>query len=360
MSSLDISGRKVGSEEDAVFFIAEIGQNHQGDLNIAQKMIAEAKRVGCDCVKFQKSDLTFKFTKFALERPYKSENSWGSSYGEHKTFLEFSIEQYKFLQSYAHSIGILFTASAMDIKSLEVLESLDVPFIKIGSGDANNFPLLKKAANLEVPLIISTGMQSLDTIKEIVKIMTDAKKRNYALMHCVSSYPTKPEDCNLRTITLLQDMFPSVSIGYSGHEVGINITSAAINLGARIVERHFTLDKNQKGSDHKCSLIPDEFGKLISRTRNGYKVELLDDEKSALKVVLKKEILNCELNCRMKLGKSLVYKRNIEKGSKIDEDDIIVKVTEPFGISAEYIYDVIGKILQKDAFEDCNVGYEDF
>lgn len=360
MTTIDIVGRKIGSPEEDVFFIAEIGQNHQGDLKVAKTMISEAKRIGCDCVKFQKSDLAAKFTRSALQRAYNSENSWGETYGEHKEFLEFSIDEYKELQRYSDSMGILFTASAMDEKSLDVLESLKVPFIKIGSGDANNFPLLRKASQLGTPVIISTGMQTSTTVKEIVRIMEAADKHNFALMHCVSSYPTVPENCRLKTISLLQKWFPKVHIGYSGHEIGIDISSAAVNLGARIIERHFTLNKSQKGSDHKCSLLPDEFEELIRRTRlgdQGVGQEVLQ----ALKVdVGEKVILECEMDCRLKLGKSLVYGKSFLKGSVIQEDDIGVKVSEPFGITAENIYEIVGKVLIRDVEQDCNVDLADF
>lgn len=359
MNNIDIACRKIGSPEEDVFFIAEIGQNHQGDMEVAKKMIKEAKRIGCDCVKFQKSDLQAKFTRSALERPYISENSWGKTYGDHKAFLEFSIEEYEELQSYAGSAGILFTASAMDENSLDVLTSLRVPFIKIGSGDANNFPLLKKAAKLETPLIISTGMQTMNTVREIVRVMDAANKRNFALMHCVSSYPTATEDCRLKTINLLQKWFPKVHIGYSGHEIGIEISSAAVNLGARIIERHFTLDKNQKGSDHKCSLLPEEFEELIRRTRLRYQ-PVSDEVIDALKEEADKVILKCEMSCRLKLGKSLVYGKTLLRGNRIKEDDIKVKVSEPFGIPGECIYDIVGKVLSRNVEQDCNVDLADF
>lgn len=168
-------------------------------------------------------------------RPYDSINSWGPTYGQHKAYLEFSIQQYKLLQAYAKDINILFTASAMDIVSLQELYTLDLPFIKIGSGDANNFPLLKYAASIsEIPLIISTGMQTEKTIRKIVCIMKNYNKTNYCLMHCVSSYPTLAENTNLRLMKLLSTWFPDICIGYSGHEEGIAISVAAVLLGAKV------------------------------------------------------------------------------------------------------------------------------
>lgn len=190
---------------------------------------------GVDCVKFQKSSLADKFTGDALGRPYTSANSWGNTYGAHKSHLEFSIDQFRTLQSYAKKIGILFSASAMDLRSLTQLYTLDLPFIKIGSGDANNFQLLQYAAARTTPLVISTGMQNESTIRKIVEIMQNNGKQNYCLMHCVSSYPTEVGDTRIRMVEVFAKMFPNVCIGYSGHEQSTAaITGAAVILGAKV------------------------------------------------------------------------------------------------------------------------------
>lgn len=217
------------------FVIAEIGQNHQGDLNTAKEMISTAKSIGADCVKFQKSCLSEKFTANALNRPYNSENSWGRTYGEHKSHLEFTVEQYRILQEYATQLDIIFTASAMDIQSLHELQNdLNVPVIKIGSGDANNIPLLTKAALHPTPLVISTGMQTEGMVDRIVEIMRSSGKTNYCLMHCVSSYPTEANDVGLGMLDFYLKKFPGICVGYSGHEQGIAISIAAVLLGAKV------------------------------------------------------------------------------------------------------------------------------
>lgn len=217
------------------FIIAEIGQNHQGDISIAKKMIATAKSIGADCVKFQKSCLPEKFTTAALNRSYDSEHSWGRTYGEHKKHLEFTIEQFKVLQEYASELDIMFTASAMDIQSLRELQKLNLPVIKIGSGDANNIPLLIEAALDPTPLIISTGMQSESMIDRIVEIMKSNGKDNYCLLHCVSAYPTNADDVYLNMIDYYRKKFRGITVGYSGHEQGIAISIAAVLLGAKVV-----------------------------------------------------------------------------------------------------------------------------
>ncbi|XP_017026907.1 sialic acid synthase [Drosophila kikkawai] len=354
-----------GFQDEAVYIIAEIGQNHQGSLATAKQMISEAKKAGCHCVKFQKSDLPAKFTRSALERKYVSDHAWGKTYGEHKEYLEFSKDQYLELQAYSRELNVDFTASAMDERSLDFLLELNVPFIKIGSGDANNFPLLKKAAGLDLPLVISTGMQTMTTVERIVQIMEEAGKHNFALMHCVSSYPTLPKDCQLQTISLLRQRFPSVVIGYSGHELGISISKAAVLLGARIVERHFTLDKNQKGSDHRCSLEPTEL-RTLSRAIGDFKLgkkplaasEIIrtlnggNELAEALRDVHDKDIMLCELPCRNKLGKSIVATRNLSKGHRLQLNDLAIKVSEPRGLTAETYWDILGKELTDSVCED--------
>uniref|UniRef100_A0A6P4ER58 N-acetylneuraminate-9-phosphate synthase n=1 Tax=Drosophila rhopaloa TaxID=1041015 RepID=A0A6P4ER58_DRORH len=354
-----------GKVDDAVYIIAEIGQNHQGCLETAKKMIYEAKKSGCHCVKFQKSNLPAKFTQPALDREYISDHAWGRTYGEHKEYLEFSKDQYLKLQAYSEEINVDFTASAMDECSLDFLVELNVPFIKIGSGDANNFPLLKKASRLDLPLVISTGMQTMETIERIVQTMEDAGKRDYALMHCVSSYPTAPKDSKLQLISMLKRRFPDVPIGYSGHELGVVISQAAVLLGARIVERHFTLDKGQKGSDHQCSLEPQELGTLTRAITNFnlsaiplspkeilQKLNGGQELEEALQDAQCKTILPCELPCRNKLGKSIVAARTINKGHRLQLTDIAIKVSEPSGLTAESYMTIIGKEVTDNLGED--------
>lgn len=239
MSTFNISDRVVGDGQ--IFVIAEIGQNHQGDLNVAKELILCAKESGADCVKFQKSCLQEKFTSTALNRPYNSVNAWGNTYGRHKEYLEFGVEQYRQLQSYANELEIMFAASAMDGQSLQDLYGLNVPVMKIGSGDANNVRLLEAVARNQIPLIVSTGMQDERMVRRIVSIMRDNRKRNFCLMHCVSSYPTQPEDVNLRMLEIYRKWFPDVCLGYSGHEEGVAVAGAAVLLGAQV-----WLDRIQK------------------------------------------------------------------------------------------------------------------
>ncbi|XP_052902130.1 sialic acid synthase [Anopheles moucheti] len=355
------------------FIVAEIGQNHQGSLSTAKQMIKAAKQCGADCVKFQRSNLTEKFTADALARPYVGPNSWGNTYGEHKAWLEFSITQYRELQRFASENDVAFTASAMDAASFrELEEQLSVPFIKIGSGDADNLPLLRYAANRSVPLIISTGMQDWNHICTMYSMFRH--RNDVALLHCVSSYPTPAEDTMLRMIPLLRNQFPALTFGYSGHELGIQLSVASVGLGAQIIERHFTLDKSWKGTDHQASLNPAEFTRMVHCVRaleaqpSRDSASLIDRLKAVLDeedfnerdliVALKevgvqdRKLLDCERPCCDKLGKSLVYANDVHPGTVLTESDLGIKVSEPKGLSPRLYDSVVGKMVNHTAFKD--------
>jgi sialic acid synthase len=263
---------------------------------------------------------------------------------------------------------------------------LDLKFIKIGSGDTNNVPMMRRMANAggAMPLIVSTGMQTEETIKKVYDILNDSRV-NFALLHCISSYPTPVEDTQLNYISRYQKLFPNIPIGYSGHENGIECSLLAILMGARILERHFTLDKNQKGSDHCVSLDPSELRALVEKIRlierNVQQLPVMLDDLLDVVVELNlfdnplgfitkacqpigndtpKSILPSELMCKHKLGKSLVYSRDIPAGWCLIEDDVCVKVSEPNGIPAEFYDNIIGKELKCDVSYDHPVIESDF
>ncbi|XP_004322851.1 sialic acid synthase [Sagmatias obliquidens] len=333
-------GRWVGGQHPC-FIIAEIGQNHQGDLDVAKRMIRMAKECGADCAKFQKSELEYKFNRKALERPYTSKHSWGKTYGEHKRHLEFSHAQYKELQKYAEEVGIFFTASGMDEMAVEFLHELNVPFFKVGSGDTNNFPYLEKTARKGRPMVISSGMQSMDTMKQVYQIVKPLNP-NFCFLQCTSAYPLQPEDVNLCVISEYQKLFPDIPIGYSGHETGIVISVAAVALGAKVLERHITLDKTWKGSDHSASLEPVELAELVRSVR------LVERALGSPT----KQLLPCEMACNEKLGKSVVAKVKIPEGTILTLDMLTVKVGEPKGYPPEDIFSLVGKKVLVTVEED--------
>ncbi|XP_029621987.1 sialic acid synthase [Salmo trutta] len=336
-------GRMIGGSNPC-FIIAEIGQNHQGDIEIAKKMIKMAKDCGADCAKFQKSELEYKFNKGALERPYTSKHSWGKTYGDHKRHLEFSHEQYRELQKYAKEIGIFFTASGMDEMAVEFLDELDVPFFKVASCDANNFPYLELTAKKGRPMVISSGMQSMATMRRVYQTVKE-HNQNFTILQCTSAYPLDPEDVNLCVIAEYQKEFPDIPIGYSGHERGISITVAAVAMGAKVVERHVTLDKSWKGNDHEASLEPSELTELVRAIR-------LVGRAQGTGI---KQMLPCEKACHVKLGKSVVAKVAIPKGTVLSMDMLGVKVGEPRGVSPEDMGQLVGKAVTEDVEEDGSI-----
>ncbi|XP_053671525.1 sialic acid synthase [Anopheles nili] len=360
-------------KESKVFIVAEIGQNHQGSVEIAKQMIQAAKNSGADCVKFQRSNLSEKFTPSALTRPYVGPNSWGKTYGEHKEWLEFTLDQYRELQHFAFKLGILFTASAMDFSSfIELEQELVVPFVKVGSGDADNVPLLRYAANRPIPLVISTGMQDWDHVCNIYN--TFRHRNDVGLLHCTSAYPTPPQDTLLRMIPLYRQHFPELTIGYSGHELGVQLSVASVALGAKIVERHFTLDKSWKGTDHQASLEPFEFARMVryirtlektvinnSKSITQHLASVLDQEDyneeqlhAALRDVTTgdRRLLESEKPCHEKLGKSLVFADNFSCDVVISADNLRVKVSDTKGLTPKLYDSILGKTLKTAVLKD--------
>ncbi|XP_042232547.1 sialic acid synthase-like [Homarus americanus] len=336
-----VPGRYIG-EGQPCFVIAEIGQNHQGDMELA-KTLRQAKECGADCVKLQMSSLPHKFNKQALSRPYNSEHAWGETYGDHKKHLEFSRDQLHELQEYATQHDIPLTASAMDIPSLYVLHELNVPFIKVGSGDIHNLPLLRTAAACSKPLVVSTGMSDIAWVSQVYEELTiQDPPTPLVFLQCTSAYPSPPEQTHLRVLDTYAQMFPHAHIGYSGHELGIHVTIAAVARGARVVERHLTLNRTWKGSDHSCSLEPHDLRELIKAIRS---VE------AALGSPLK-AFQPSEEACFMKLGKTLVAARPIRAGQMLEEDDLVAKVAEPRGIPAQRLGSLVGGYLNRDVEQD--------
>lgn len=323
--------------------IAEIGQNHQGDINIAKQMIKMVKECGADVAKFQKSTLTAKFNKAALGRPYNSKNSFGKTYGEHKNFLEFSEEDFIELKKYAEEeVDILFTASGMDIPAFDFLDKINCPFFKIGSGDTNNLELIEHVCKKNKPTILSTGMNDFESVKKSIDL---ARKYNdkMCLLQCTSSYPLPDNQVNLNVIkTYLDEFGHNTVIGYSGHETGLSLTLASIALGAKVIERHVTLDKTLKGTDHSASLEPKELKQLCEEIRRVEKA--LGSGK--------KKIELCEQACHDKLGKSIVVTRDITAGETLVESDLTIKVADPKGINPNKFFDCIGKKISKNIKED--------
>lgn len=322
------------------YVIAEIGHNHQGSLEKARELFREAKLAGAQAVKLQKRDNRGLYTRAAYNKPYDNENSFGATYGEHREFLEFGAKEYRELQRYANELGVDFFATAFDVASADFLAELDVPAYKIASGDVKSTPLLKYVAAFGKPIVISTGGALLDDVRRAYDAIMPINPQ-LGILQCTAGYPAAFEELDLRVIEQYREHFPGAVIGYSGHDNGIAMPVAAYVLGARIVEKHFTLNRAMKGTDHAFSLEPVGLRKMIRD---------LDRTHKALGDGTKK-IYDSEKAPIVKMGKSLVIARDLPAGHVIGPDDIVMK--SPGGGIAPYELDqVLGRVTLKPLYED--------
>lgn len=267
------------------YIVPEVGSNHQGSIDIARKLISEAKRVGADAVKFQKKDIETCFPEDLLDSPYP--NGFGKTYREHKEALEFSEEQMKSLKDYADSLGIAFFCTPFDIPSVDILERINVPFYKVASFHVTNLDLIGYIAKIGKPMIMSTGMSTLDEIDKAVDTVRKYHD-NLILLHCVSCYPADENDLNLNCIKTLRERY-NCPVGYSGHERNVSTCIATTMLGSCMIERHFTLDRTMKGTDHAMSVEPQGMEMIVKRSKGcfyalgSYDKKVFDCELPALK-----------------------------------------------------------------------------
>ncbi len=253
------------SENDYPFIIAEIGNNHNGDMAIAKKLIDEAQKCNVNAVKFQTKDIETAFPQELLNKNYEGQNSFGKTYREHKQVLELSLENLTELKKYSEDRNLIFFSTPFDVKSLKSLAKLNMEIYKISSFHVTDLKLVEAVAQKEKPVIMSTGMSSIEEIDAAVKILNKYKCK-YLIMHCVSSYPANPKDLNLRAINVLRKRYNCL-VGYSGHETSPNIAPSVVLYNACAIERHFTLDRAMKGPDHALSLEPTGMDVLVKRSR---------------------------------------------------------------------------------------------
>jgi N-acetylneuraminate synthase len=273
------------------FFIAEIGINHNGDVKNALKLIQASKLAGCDAVKFQKRTPKIATPKSSWD--VVRDTPWGKmKYIDYKMKIEFGKKEYDIIDKFCKKIDILWTASCWDIPSIKFIESYKVKFHKVPSACITDLELLKELKKTKKPLIISTGMSTEKQIKKAVKILS---QRNLSILHCNSSYPSSAEKLNLRYIEKLKKMFKKSVIGYSGHEMNLSSSVAAVVLGAKIIERHITLDKSMWGTDQQSSIEPLGFARLIKETETvkkslGKPVKIVYPEEKKIMLKLRKYI----------------------------------------------------------------------
>lgn len=316
--------------------IAEAGVNHNGDVAIAKKLCLAAKNAGADIVKFQTWITEKIITQNVKQADYQSENT-GSNQSQFDMLkkLELSYDDFREIKKYCDEIGITFASTADEQDSLDFLVDLGIPFIKIGSGDIGNIPYLRYMGTKKMPVILSTGMSTLGEVEISIQALREGGAKNIKLLHCTTNYPCPYNDVNLKAMDTLKTAF-GLDVGYSDHTEGIEVAIAAVARGATIIEKHFTLDKNMDGPDHKASMEPDEFSCMVDCIRHiesaigdGQKIPTKTEDEIS-KVVLKR----------------IVARREIMLGDLITEMNVCVKRND-YGLPAKAWDFVVGTKANK-------------
>jgi N-acetylneuraminate synthase/N,N'-diacetyllegionaminate synthase len=346
MNPIKIGNTCIG-EGCPCFIIAEAGVNHNGDLSRAKKMIETARKAGADAVKFQTFRAESLTTRTAKKAQYQCRTT-GSDESQFEMLkkLELSPDDFNKLSVFARKVKIEFLSSPFDKESVDLLESLDVAAYKIPSGELTNIPLLKYIAPLGKPVILSTGMADIREIKESVSVLQHAGLEDLILLHCITSYPAPLESLNLRMIETLRDTF-NVPTGFSDHSAGITGALLARALGACVIEKHFTLNRNLLGPDHAASLDPAELAGLVAQIRladlalgNGKKN--IGRDESAIKKISRK---------------SLVAGVTIKKGANLTPE--MIRIKRPgSGIPPKFFDDVLGRKAKRDIRKDTVIQWE--
>ena len=326
---------------EKVYIIAEAGDNHNGDFKTALKLVDVAKRAGADCVKFQTFVTEEIISKYAEMAEYQKKNTGKEeSQFEMVKRLELSFDEFRKIKEYCDRVGIQFLSTPFDLKSVDFLNELGVPFFKIPSGEITNYPYLIKIAHTGKPVVMSTGMCEPDEILAAINVLEKNGSGEITLLHCNTEYPTPLKDVNLYAMRTMKKMFGK-KVGYSDHTKGIEVPVAAVALGACVIEKHFTLDKNMPGPDHKASLEPDELGRMVKNIRN-IEIALGD----GVKRVSESERKNIAI-----ARKSIVARRNIQEGEILTEENLAVK-RPGTGINPMQWMEVLGTRAVRDFKED--------
>jgi N,N'-diacetyllegionaminate synthase len=325
----------------SVYIIAEAGVNHNGSLELAKKMVDSAKEAGADCIKFQTFVAKNIASKTAGKAEYqKQQTDSNESQLEMLKKLELSFEEFIELNEYCKSKKIDFLSTGFDFDSIGFLRRIDLRIWKIPSGEITNLPYLIKIAKLNKPVILSTGMSTMEDIRLALKVLIENGSGEITILHCTTEYPTPFEEVNLLAMKTINSEF-GVPIGYSDHTIGIEVPIAAVAMGATVIEKHFTLDRNMEGPDHKASLEPDELKAMVTSIRN---IEL------AVGTGEKKPVKSEQRNM-MVARKSIIANRNIKKGEVFTENNLTVK-RPGNGISPMKWFEVIGRKAVRDFEED--------
>lgn len=343
--TLKIGAHEIG-DHTPCYVIAEVGHNHQGNVKTCMQLFKAAKDCGAPAVKLQKRNNRKLYTKAMYDRPYDNENSYGSTYGAHREFLEFGEVEYRELQQYCTELELDFFATAFDFESADFLQKLGMPAFKIASGDLRNTPLLRHVAKFGRPMVISTGGGTLDDIRRAHDTIMELNQQ-LCVLQCTAGYPCEYELLDLRVITSLRELFPRTVVGYSGHDSGIAMAIVAYVLGGRVVEKHFTLNRAWKGTDHAFSLEPVGMRKMV-RDLERTRVALGDGQK---------KVYPSEASPIMKMGKKIVAARPLPAGHVLTSDDVALK-SPGDGLPPYELDNVIGQTLDHPVNEDDEITFQ--
>ncbi len=348
MNEIKIENKVIGKDSQ-VFLIAEAGVNHNGKKDLAIRLVDIAFESNVDAIKFQTfnaEELLLKSTpKVEYQRKNKNDDEDFYSLIKRLTLKE---EDFKELKDYCDKKGIIFLSTPFGEESVDLLDKINIPAYKVGSGDMNNYPLLKKICSKGKPILLSTGMANLDEVKESVSLIKEKGLKDLIILQCTTNYPANIEELNLNVIKTYIKEFPDDIIGFSDHSLGFEASIVATAMGVKVIEKHFTLDKNMEGPDHKASLDPGELNDWVKTIRKTEK-SLGSYEKFASKN---------ELEIALIARKSIVTLKNILKGTIIKRDDIGIK-RPGNGIRPKYFEELIGKKVKKDIPPDTILLWDD-
>ena len=334
--------------KDDVFIIAEVGQNHQGDLDTALEYIKVFAATGVDAIKFQTRNNRYLFSKQAYEKSYFSQNSFAETYGQHRESLELRTEWLPILRDECHKHNVKFMSTPFDEPSLDFLTDIKVDAIKIASFDLGNLPFIKRIAEKNIPVVMSIGGGKSHQIKSSVEVLLK-NINEICILHCVSEYPTEANRLGLSNIPVLISDFPNCQIGLSDHYSGILSGPVGYMKGARVFEKHVTLNRAWKGTDHGFALEPHGCTNFVRDIRRVNQM---------LKLKPKSEL--GEEPVFAKLGKSIIAYRNIEKGQEVSIDDLSGRICDKVFIPVRESNTVIGKIAKTDIRKDEIISYDMF
>lgn len=327
--------------ENKTFIIAEAGVNHNGSFELAKQLVDKAVWAGADCIKFQTFNSKNLVSKNAQKAEYQKKTTDSSETQlDMLKKLELSKEEFVEIRDYCNQKGIMFLSTPFDLESIDFLSSIGVKTWKVPSGEITNYPFLRAIGKRKESVIMSTGMCTLDEVRDAIKVLKDFGTTDITLLHCTTEYPAPYDSVNLKAMLTLKNEF-GFNVGYSDHTNGIAVPVAAVAMGASVIEKHFTLDKNMEGPDHKASLEPDELKLVVQSIRN---VELaLGDGTKRPSDAEKKNIAIAR--------KSIVAACDIKKGEKFTEENLTAK-RPGNGISPMNLAEVLGKIAKRDFSED--------